>query len=84
MTNGNDVIYPVVQTTDSSTGRMECTDAGLSKREYFSAMAMQGLLSNPMWMTVYKDERYLMEDKIAAEVSTSYADALIKALNENK
>ena len=56
---------------------------GLTKREYFAAKAMQGLLSNSEWMREYKGEKYLMETDILAEVSVKIADKLIKALNRN-
>ena len=55
----------------------------LTKREYFAAKAMQGLLSNSEWMREYKGEKYLMETDILAEVSVKIADKLIKALNKN-
>ena len=45
---------------------------GLTKREYFAAMALQGLLN-----------KYMYLDN-AAEKSVNAADALIKALNESK
>jgi len=56
---------------------------GLTKREYFAAKAMQGLLSNPEWMKEYKGEKYLMQTDIVAEVAIKTADELIKALNRN-
>jgi hypothetical protein len=59
----------------------EQTD-GLTKREYFAAKAMQGLLSNPQWMREYKSEKYLMEADIVAEVAVKIADELIKGLNK--
>jgi len=49
---------------------------GLSKREYFAAMAMQGLLAGD-------GERRCEEEHIAAW-ATKQADALIDALNEEK
>jgi hypothetical protein len=55
----------------------------LTKREYFAAKAMQGLLSNPEWMKEYKGEKYLMQTDIVAEVAIKTADELIKALNRN-
>lgn len=42
---------------------------GLTKREYFAAMAMQGLLANPNISCVTSD-------------AVLYGDKLIKALNE--
>jgi hypothetical protein len=56
---------------------------GLTKREYFAAKAMQGLLSNPEWMREYKGQKYLIETDIVAEVSVKIADKLIKGLNKN-
>ncbi len=55
---------------------------GLSKREYFAAMAMQGLVSNPEWMKEYKGEKYLMQYKIIAEVAAKSADALLAELDK--
>jgi fructosamine-3-kinase len=54
---------------------------GLTKREYFVAKAMQGLLSNPEWMKVYQKEKYLMQSQIVAEVATSMADECLKILS---
>jgi hypothetical protein len=55
---------------------------GLTKREYFAAMAMQGLLSNSNWMQEYQKEKYLMTDNVVAEVSTQYAEALLNQLEK--
>jgi hypothetical protein len=49
---------------------------GLTKREYFAAMAMQGLLS-----AYYGNELYPTR---FANDSVDMADALITALNENQ
>jgi len=56
---------------------------GLTIRQHFAAMAMQGLLSNPEWMKEYKGEKYKMQDSVVAEVSCKQADALIAELNNN-
>ena len=45
----------------SQTSNFSGFELGLSKREYFVAKAMQGLLSNPEWMKVYGKEKYLMK-----------------------
>lgn len=48
--------------------------AGLTKREYFAALAMQGICANqhtPHW-----------DAERIAEYSVKYADALIEALNK--
>ncbi len=48
---------------------------GLTKREYFAAVAMQGLLSNPYY-------NGMMYEKVVND-AVAVANALIKALNEN-
>ena len=48
---------------------------GLTKREYFAAMAMQGCLSNI-------DNAPITDFKSAAKYCVNMADALINALNE--
>lgn len=49
---------------------------GLTKREYFAAMAMQGILSSPK-IDLTKGDKLM-------EVSIDVADALINALNQPK
>lgn len=68
-------------------------DIGLTKREHFAAMAMQGILAqmpNVPW-GVEKQARYYTEQypgftmfQAAAAESVSMADALIEALNKTK
>ena len=50
----------------------EHTEYGLTKREYFAAMAMQGLLANG---------KYICNYKFLGEESVMFANALIEALN---
>jgi hypothetical protein len=78
MTNGNDLMYPVVESTDGSTGRMECVEPGLTKREYFAAMAMQGILAN----NAEGNTEWLYD--IIGQHSVLAADALITELNKEK
>lgn len=47
---------------------------GLTKREYFAAKAMQGILSNPRFFEEVLDEHQI-------EHAIKMADALIEALN---
>ena len=51
---------------------------GLTKREYFAAMAMQGMVANGCSIDIDKD--YPFETR--AKTCILIADALIKALNE--
>lgn len=59
-------------TKETTIGQM-----GLTKREHFAAMAMQGL-----WQST-TDQDYDNYEKIA-EMSVKQADALIEALNKEK
>lgn len=66
MTNGNDSIF------NSEQGPQD----GLSKREYFAGLAMQGILAS-----------FSLQDNIAspgttAQTAVNMADALIKELNK--
>ena len=56
-------------------------EMGLTKLEYFTAKAMQGLLSNPEWMKVYQKEKYLMQSEIVAEVSLNMAYQVLKKIS---
>ena len=58
------------------------TAYGLTKREYFAARAMQGLLSNPEWMKEYKGEKYLMQNDVISEIAIKTADKLLSDLDK--
>lgn len=66
---GNEPISPISPTDYNQSG------TGLTKREYFAAMAMQGL-----WQST-TDQCYEDYERIA-EMSVKQADALIEALNK--
>jgi acetolactate synthase regulatory subunit len=59
--------------TDGNHDAFPCVQQGLTKRELFAAMAMQGLLGNPNVHNVNID---MIVD------SVKIADSLIKALNK--
>lgn len=52
--------------------------AGLTKREFFAAMAMQGMLSSGKW-SFLEDNRYSVEHE-----ALKAADALIAELSKEK
>ena len=66
MTNPNDPAFPVISGEHLS---------GLTKREYFAACAMQGLLAAPRTCEVNDD---------LVEVALSCANALIFKLNQHQ
>lgn len=55
---------------------------GLTKREYFAGLAMQGLLSNSAWMKEFEGGEYIMPADVVSELSTRMADQLLKELEK--
>lgn len=75
MTNPNDNAFPFsVVTQDEDRNLIKQEQRGLTKREYFAAMALQGLLTD--------DSLSNRSCKFMAEAACDYADALIKQLND--
>ena len=54
---------------------------GLTKREYFAGLAMQGMLSNPNAGTI-KDGQRLVDITDIANGSIKFADELLKQLEK--
>lgn len=77
-TDPTDPINVIVETTTDPYGgsRMECIRGGLTKREYFAAMSMQGFLANT--------ENSYRSLKSIANSSVEIAEELIKALNNEQ
>lgn len=71
MTNGNEPINAVIEV--DKVGNPVKKHLGLTKREYFAAMAMQGLRANNKLMLTAED---------AAIQACNDADALITQLNK--
>lgn len=67
-TEPNDNAFPIVESKEAQS-----LELGLTKREYFAAMAMQGLASKTGWSA--------MEVAIG---SVDIADLLIKELNKKE
>lgn len=53
-------------------------DEKMTMRDEFAMIAMQGLISNSEWMTIYGSDKYLMSSEITAQVAYGYADAMLK------
>lgn len=68
----------------SQTSNYSGFEMGLTKIEYFTAKAMQGILSNPEWMKEYKGDKYLMQSRIVAEVAIGMAEAVLAGLHSEK
>lgn len=66
--DGSGRVFPIVQCKEIHT-------TGLTKRELFAAMAMQGILANP---EITKEHKYLNIEQSAIK----FADGLINELNK--
>lgn len=56
---------------------------GMSKREYFAAIALQGLLCNGAHrLQVEEGTGYVIDEEGFAQVAVEMAEALIKELNQ--
>jgi hypothetical protein len=70
MSNGNDMAFPVL---DKSQTPNDTTQLGLTKREYFAAMAMHGFIASFVGDASPQPAR-------TAEAAAAYADALLQRL----
>jgi len=77
MTNGNKPINSIPDLNNHPSDWY-----GLTKREYFASMAMQGLLTRVPKRLDGETDLGILESKRIAEESVIMADLLIKALNE--
>jgi hypothetical protein len=75
MTKKDDMAFVKTQVFNTECGFMEIYQ-GMTKGEYFAAMAMQGLLSN--------ENNSGRNYEILSDLAVNAADALINALNETK
>lgn len=69
MKNADQPAYPKLTSSENSGGHIHRTVGGLTKREMFAAMAMQGMLANSFW-----------GEQDVAEQAIRYADKLLKQL----
>ncbi len=72
MTNGEESAYPEVQ----KEPQFNFHTYGLTKREYFAAMAMQGIIA------AHNIHATGIDNEVNAKTAVNAADALIDALNE--
>lgn len=74
MINPCDTAFPALDTTQTPN---ETIQLGLTKREYFAARAMQGMLSDES-----EGDAATYQPDSCAKRAVLFADALIKALSE--
>jgi len=84
-TNGNEIIYAseVSSTGDpyEGGGFLSKSKGGLTKREYFASLAMQGLLANS-YGNDHEQQLLDFSEEVIAHLAVNHADSLIKALND--
>jgi hypothetical protein len=79
MENKNNLIHSFNHTPDT-----EGNFNGLTKREYFAVLAMQGILSNPIFSKDLSGNRSLYVSSEVAKYSAYNADALLNELEKTK
>lgn len=65
-------------------GDVEKSEGGLTKREHFAAMAMQGILANPTGQQEPEGAPPEAVIEIVALASVNFADALLAELERTK
>ena len=81
MKNADKPINPIVQEENIGQGGkiLMCTEYGLTKREHYAGLAMQGLLALPDKGTFGSFDEAIER---LCEVSVKFADELLKQLEE--
>ncbi len=78
----------LVSAEGANRGNYTIGNLGLTKREHYTGLAMQGLLANPQyWKRVYKTLSSLKADKdsiecVFAQFSIKLADEILQQLEE--
>jgi hypothetical protein len=80
MITGNETAYPVVE-IEEGVGVAASDERGLTIRQHFAAMAMQGLFSS---MNRYDFPPNLENVAYCAQLGVTAADALINELNKER
>lgn len=83
MKNADKPINPIVQEENIGQGGkiLMCTEYGLTKREYFAGLAMQGLISSCDWnFTTFNKDLIEATSKNAIDL----ADELLKQLENEQ
>lgn len=87
--NANEPAFPrhygtMTDCEKKAANRENLWTPGLTKREYFAAMAMQGLLSNPITKELVEDCFGLEVPRRVAELALHAADALLAELERSE
>lgn len=83
--NANSGVHPSKQFISTGLHGYEVVNSGLTKREYFAAMAMQGILANAAMMEVQVEKGNTQSDINAGIINDSLqlADEILKQLEDS-
>lgn len=82
MNNADMPAMPFCESTGKEDNSAYVFSTGLTKREYFAAMSMQGMLSHPDVMRSNEDYEHESIAHAVAYQSVIMADALLKELEK--
>ena len=84
MDNKNQPAFPTLTWNQLESGAIvqETESEGISKREYFAAKALQGILANHWCQNDFKNNIVAMDYAETAQQAIGYADALIAELSK--
>ena len=77
----NEPAFPLQSWINPNSGEYEWGTPGLTKRELFAAMAMQGVLSGPLTSQLVRGDSIAL---ITSAIATECADALLAELNKEQ
>ena len=82
MKNSEQPINPIQQTEEWYEKNNPKELIGLTKREYFAGLAMQGMASSAFWAENFTDKGDYLQKAI--EISIKASDELLKQLESNE
>lgn len=80
--NANKQAFPVAASYTDDYPQVLVRQGGLTKREYFAAMAMQGLAASNYWAENFTEKEEHLSKAIL--ISVKAADELLKQLEQTK
>ena len=75
---GYELAFPCLSDNEEYPGQLKAYDTGLTKREYFAGLAMQGICANEYINDRYDTAKYLAKEAVG------FADALLEELSKTE
>jgi hypothetical protein len=83
MKNSNKSVFPFIELNEI-TGKPFDQQFGLTKREHFAAMAMQGILSNSNQVEKFQVNDWGIDSNRVAQCAIDCADELLRQLDNQQ